>query len=600
MVIDKNLVKDGIRAVPRGVNSGTDPATLSREYVAFAVNTSCRGGYIKTRPGYKKLEIDYGGNESLQDGLFQGASTFKGREQETCIVALISGVLFRYDLGGSPNTVSNIASQVLIGGNPVFDNNSAQERQAWMLDAEGFLIVQNGLERPLIYDGVSTRRAGDGEIRVGCMMEYSNGRIWVVRPDRTSFAAGDIVYGPSGTVAYNFRDAILKTTENEFLNEGGDFTIPMNAGRINAIRNISILDTSMGQGPLQVLTDRATFSVNAPADRTIWKDLTYPIQTVSLIGNGALSQDGTVSINGDIWYRAKDGIRSLVIGLRSFNELGNVPMSREMNRVIEADDKRLLGYDSAIVFENRQLRTCSPANSFLHGTYHRGLIALDFDIASSMAGRQAPAYDGLWTGVRILKLLGGNFGGVDRAFAFVLSASDKIELWEITANDLFDNMSRRIESFIETPALFDGLNMRELFGGEIWIDELSGRTDFDLKWRPDQYAGWFDWHSWSECANYQSCTLTNCEPIPNLQKQYRSKMRLPKPPEGCSVEDNRPANKAFLFQLRLAWTGSNRIRGVAAHTWTIDEEPYGECRLESPCISSNVCPTPVFSYSAET
>lgn len=598
---DPNRVTAGFRSCERGTNSGQDPSTLAQGYVGFLINGTVRGGFPFPRPGVKRLELDYGGNESLQDGLFQDGAYFKPRGGNPLLVASISGRLFKFDVSQIGNPVSDISVQTTVAGVSQYDYNVVSQRQAWMLQYEDWLIVQNNLQRPIFFDGNTSRRAGDGELPPGNVMEYSMGRVWLALPDGLSFIAGDLVYGPSGTLAYDFRDAGLKVTENDFLNEGGKFTVPMTAGPITAMRNIAILDTSMGQGPLQVFTPRAIFSVNAPVDRTTWKDLTYPIVTVTGIGNGALSQAGTVTINGDIWFRANDGIRSFVLALRQFNEFGNVPMSREMSRVIEADDRRLLGFSSAILFDNRLLMTCSPGNSFLHGAYHRGLIALDFDIVSSMSNRLPPAYDGLWTGIRILKLVSGDFDGVDRAFAWILSSQDKIELWEISTKDLFDNTSRRIEMVIEGPALFDGKEMRKLMGGEMFIDQLSGRTDFDVKYRPDQYADWFDLHSWSECANYQTCSLANCEPPGNLQKQYRSRMRFPdEPPAVCVTEDNRPSNLGYTFQPRITVTGSAGVKSLAFHAYMQDEEPYGQCRLEGPCISSNVCPLPVFSYSAET
>jgi hypothetical protein len=473
-------------------------------------------------------------------------------------------------------------------------------REAWMLQAEDWLIVQNGLQRPIFYNGNTSRRAGDGEMLPGKMMEYSKGRVGYVRPDEMSIRFGDLVYGPSGTNEFAFRDSILKDTENNYLNEGGEFTVPGNFGKVTAIRNVAILDTSMGQGPVQVFTEQAVFSMNLPVDRTTWKDLQFPAQTATLIAPGATAQDATINVNGDIWYRSKDGIRTLILGVRDFTTPGNVPVSREMTYVIDADDERSLKYASAILFKNRWLVTCSPGNSFLHGTYHRGVIALDFDIVSSMSNRLPPAYDGLWTGLRVLKLLAGDFDGVERAFAFVLSSADKIELWEITANDLFDNMTRRIEWVLETPAFFDGIQMRKLRGGEMFMDEMSGRVNLDVKYRPDQHAAWFDWSAWSECANYQTCSLANCEPPKNLKPQYRSRMRFQDdPPNACVDENNLPSNQGYTFQVRLAVTGAARLKALAVHADQQDKEPYGECRGEGVCKDSNVCNPSVFSYSSE-
>ncbi len=214
----------------------------------------------------------------------------------------------------------------------------------WMVQAENFVVIQDGFSKPLIFNGTSLRRAKDDEIKTGRVMAYVNGRIWYALPNGFSFRATDIVYG-DGT-----RASVLKETENTFLNEGGDFSVPSDSGGITAMAVPGDPDTSLGQGPLLVFTPRYVFSVQAPVDRDVWKNLNYPIQAISLLTSGALGARSAITVNGDVFYRAIDGIRSFIIARRSFSDWGNTPISGEMTPIVENDQTSLLWASSAVVW----------------------------------------------------------------------------------------------------------------------------------------------------------------------------------------------------------------------------------------------------------
>ena len=71
-----------------------------------------------------------------------------------------------------------------------------------------------------------------------------------------------------------------------------------------------LLAANFHLGELFLNSSNGAFSVNAPVDRTIWKNLTYPIQTVCLIDYGPTGPRNGASVNGDWWYRSVDGVRS--------------------------------------------------------------------------------------------------------------------------------------------------------------------------------------------------------------------------------------------------------------------------------------------------
>jgi hypothetical protein len=582
---ERGQVYDGFVTLERGMDSGRTAASLPTNQVSFAVNTTFRGGYPKTRPGLKKCPLTFPNTSgtldetlaaAFADGRFQGAEFYDGGLNPSSLLASIGGSLYRIAVE-SAFAVQDISPPTL---------NSSLRPRAWFCQAEEFMLVNDGQSKTIVYDGgTTTRLTRDDELPVGTAMVYANGRMWVALPNGISFMAGDIVYGSSGTAAREYRDSILKQTENNYLNEGGYFAMPPNCGGIVALRTTNNLDTSLGQGPLLVLTPNLVASVQAPIDRTTWKDLNYPIQTVALLSYGAVSEGSVVNVNGDLFYRAEDGIRSFAMARREFGQWGNTPISAEMNRVLEYDTGFLLEHSSSVVFNNRLLVTCSPYIVQDHGIAHRGLSVLDFDILSRMAGVQPPAWDGLWTGLNVLKLVKGRFAGQERCFAFVLNGAKQIELWELTLNDPHDSGDAGdtpIEWYPETRA-FDfqsPFDLKNLEFGELWLDELRGAVEIQAYYRPDEYAQWVDWHSagWTEEATDTFAAPDSTTPPEPPRTQSRSKMRLPNPDSTVDEIEERPFKQFFRLQVLLKFVGHCRLKQVRLVARPEQEQARGEYR----------------------
>jgi hypothetical protein len=572
MEFDRSHIYDGFLTLERGVDSGRTPASLARNQAAFAVNTTFRGGYPKCRPGWIKQPLDFQGDiaAAFKDGRFQGATFYDGaKTSESCLLAGIGGRLYRIaplsEFGTADITPAEVGSTLL--------------PQRWFCQAEEYMICQDGQMRPIIFDGGGTRRLSrDDELPVGRAMAYAGGRVWVTLADGYRFMAGDLVYSNGET------NAVLLTTENDFLNEGGHFAMPGNSGGITAMVPTSNLDSSLGQGPLLVIAPHLIASVQAPFDRTTWKDVNYPIVAVALHGYGGLSDRSAVTVNGDVWYRAEDGIRSFILARRDFGQWGNTPSSAEMNRVIDLDTRFMLDMSSAAVFDNRFLCTVSPFSVQGHGVAHRGLAVLDFDILSRMHGAEPPAWEGIWTGVNVLQLVTGRFAGRERAFAFVLNGAQQIELWELSRNYPFDygeGGDTRIEWSVELKAMdFDTpFSQKALEYGEIWVDELSGKINVSAEWRPDEYPKWLEWHGgWDENAVRHQSMLSLLQRRATPRAQYRAKMKLPNPdylPDDISDTDLR---NFFTIQPRIQIVGRCRLRQFRVAGRHLQEFPVGQHR----------------------
>jgi hypothetical protein len=506
---------------------------------------------------------------------------------------------------GSNLTIENVdgtpAANVVLGTAVVYlDANDPSAGVSYMVQAEDFLIAQDGKSLPFIYDGSTSRRAQSqlGEVPVGTVMAYGRGRLWVAIGGN-KFVAGDIVYGPSGTADYDKRDAILKFTENTFLSGGGAFTAP---GRITAMQFISSLDTSTGQGPLMVFTVEAICSIRAPLEREAWAVMVDPIQTISLLANGATSFYATVpTTNGDIFYRANDGLRSFFSAVREVGSWGNTPISREIGNLIANDDLNALQFCSAITFDNRLLFTGSSIH-YNDGVYWRGIGALDFDGITGIFDKTPPAYDGIWFGVNVLWIYSGKYGNNERAFMAVLNQESRNELWEITKSDKFENGNGRIKwKWVSRAFKFESpLEMTRLQSCELFPREVVGEVDLTLKYRPDDYPCWFSWMAQPVCADYRKCSDATCTvPPANFRPGYRTRIPYGQPSDTDELNDLKPARLGYTHQLSLEIEGYCELKYAVLRADIIDEEPAPPVDIGEECQLIDCCVDDGFAWRSD-
>ena len=395
------------------------------------------------------------------------------------------------------------------------------------------------------------------ELPAGRMGTYGLGRNWQSGIDGISYLGGDIVGYSSGSAAYNFRDAVLKMTANQTLLVG-NFRVPGAAGQITGMVFPAQLDTSLGQGPLQVFCQRSIFSCLAPIDASAWQATTNPLQVESLKGNGAASHWSIVLSNADIFFKSHDDqVRSLLLARLDYRKWGDTPIGLEMGRIFDDEDSQLLNFISGVEFDNRMLMTATPTQGSL-GVYHTDLVAYNYDAVSSSSNKSDPVWEGTWRGLNILKVVTGFFGGVQRTFAFVLNTtSNSIELWEIeqwTGDPVFDNGSTPVTMQFETPCFFNQTNQKspfdlcQLIDGEIYADSMQGVVNFLIEYQPDFDTEWHVWNSWS----------LNAGDTPS----YRTRMGFGSPPDDFNNPMLRQTREGYFFQLRVTISGPARVRGI--------------------------------------
>lgn len=411
------------------------------------------------------------------------------------------------------------------------------------------------------------------ELPPGRMLDYGMGRVWEALTDGFSFIAGDIVCGSSGSPNCGGRDAVLKVTENDTLFSGGAFRVPGGAGQITAMQFIAMLDVAMGQGPMQVFTTLSVFGCQAPTDRTTWQGLSTPILPESLKGAGGISQWSVSPSSGDLLFRSSDGaLRSLLMARLDFNKWGNTPISREMQQVMDAEDKTLLFYDSSATFNNRCLLLAHPISS-PRGTYFTSILALNFDPKSGLQGKAPSVWDGEWTGMKALRIISGMFGGMERCFAICLSDDLlQIELREIRldTHGINDEDTTKVTWFFESPSLFLGQqgqykhDYKRLMDGEVYFDKLQTDVVVEAYYKCDQYPAWVPWYSTT--IKYQ----------PN-DPGFRPRVGLGLPnAQAYDKVNNRPLREGFAVQVKVVVTGYARCLGARFAADLIPEPEFAQ------------------------
>jgi hypothetical protein len=429
-------------------------------------------------------------------------------------------------------------------------------------------------------------------------MDYYGGRLWYAQGRQ--YSAGDMVGGPTGTLVDHFRDSILCVQENPLCVGGDGFTVPTNAGNIRALTHSANINSQLGEGVLYISTRKTIYSLAVPVTRTDWigaNSNNQPLQTVVQLVNGAVGDRSVVVVNGDIFYQSLEpAIRSLQISVRNFGQWGNTPISQNELRALEANDRGLMRFSSGIQFDNRMLQLVLPVMASTGvNVVHQAILPLDFDVVSNLSTQgptnvsgtsavRPPVWEGAYDGLQFLQLFERDFGGLHRGFSAVISAMDgSIEIWELTTTSRTENGDNRVTWGFESTAFTwspSGLEvkLKQLKGGECWIDSVSGTVDMDVWYREDADPCWRMWFhtqfcSARGCQEAEPVCINPYPPVP-FREGYRYPIVFPEPKAACDSMGVRPTTIGYQFQVKVILKGWCRIRGLILYAIPHSEPQY--------------------------
>lgn len=601
-----------IRYDTQTARTGETPALINgvgSNQLSWLVNGSVRGGGIGQRMTLQPLV-----RGASWSGLYQGGIMYESDGTNPILIVAIGGRIYRIRVD-TDNGVTDLSA--------VFGFTMPDTLGFFHFSqAEMFAIIQAGdlVTNPLFYDfgqlGIRPElmRRSNGFVGVGNPtneipaagpMCYQAQRLWYAFG--RNYAAGDIVRNrTSGSAAYDYRDSVIKVTENAVAYGGDAFIVPTNAGVIRGMAFGSNLNTALGESDLFIFTRRSVYACSAPITREDWTAATLnlmPIQKIAVVKGGAYGDRCLVPVNSDIFFSGPPNgdIRTVQTTVRDTKTWGNVPLSNNVERALVQNDRSLLYAATGIQFDNRLLMGSLPKLTPV-GPGFQAIIPLDFDTISEFAGEDSaktPAWEGVQDysgGPQILQLFEGDFGGRERAFAMVWSERNQaIEVWELRPDLRFDNGENRVVRVIEFPAYAfgDPFGLKQLDAGELWIDKMLGTVDFEVYYRPDSYACWTRWTVFQKCAA-KDCREDIDDPCPDTGypiepscEQDAIPINFGKPPPGPCVQGvERPTTWGFQFQVKLVIRGWCRIRGLRLYAIWREKKPYHglACNVSSPNI----------------
>lgn len=525
------------------------------------------------------------------------------------LISLAGTVATFQNVNDPPGTDNPALANVLLSGQPIpaLDPNSAIRPHAWFVQAENWLIIQDGISPAFLWNGLTMTRSNRqlDQVPIGTCMGYGRGRLWVA-VQGSLYVGGDLVWSDPS----KGRDSVIYFTENTFLAEGGAFAVP--TGPITGLSFAAGLDTATNDGDLLVTTHNQVYAFSAPIDRTVWQQLQYPIQRYAMLDAGSLNHESIVRVNGDLMFRSSVGVSSFMYARRQFGTWANTPISSEVRRILEQDDSDLLYAASAVYFDNRMLMTCSPRNDQDRGVWHAGLVVIDFNLVSNLGINTAPVWEGLWTGPKIFQLTRPQVSGVNRCMALCLG-DDGIELWELNKGGRFDNDGTddiRVQSSLETRGMAAQLpgSLKRYETTDLWLSKLAGQLDITGYFRNERTERWTPIGTQEVCTKYRDCTTGGCTTPKTYREQGRSRVGLNMAPVKPDAANGGFSCDGYIFQVRLDLTGYWRLERFRAGFEPQTEDQYGTLKgagcvtseddvcQDTECTGSEFCDPDMFTY----
>lgn len=592
------------------LQSDLNPNGLRRDQLSWLQNAGVRTAGILQRTGWQPLL------KIIDAGLWQGGYIYEPDGANPYLVCSISGHIYQVLLE-PPYSVTDLSAAFGLF-------NPADSEMAFFCQGENILVVQAGdyytgplaippggtndygqvlvngsTTLPLFWNGTILRRSRGittaapanlpdiNEIPAATVMDYYGNRLWYGAG--RAISGGDMVGGLSGHPIDHRRDAIISVTENPLCFQGDGFTVPTNAGNIRAIKHSSNINASLGQGQLYIFTRKAVYQLTVPTTRTDWINADTgngPQLTVVQLVNGAVGDRCVVPINGDLFYQSfEPGIRSLLLAQRYFGDAqwGNTPISQNEERALQFNDRALMRFSSGIEFNNRVLNAVLPVLAS-DGTnvIHQGILPLDFDIVTNLEEKKKPVWEGIWDGLQVLQLFSGDFGGLPRAFATNISDEDgSINVWELTTDQRMQNGDNRVTWGAEFPAFTWATSgyefrLKQLNGGELWVDKVAGTVDMDFYYRADAEPCWRFWFHHQICAARcedmnDALTSYPCEPT---REGYVFTVSFPEPHAVCNQMQVRPTTQGYQHQVKCMIKGWCRIRGLLLYALPVSKPQF--------------------------
>ena len=153
------VLYDSLSTFEQGMDSGLAPLLLPKNQLAMATNSTVRGTFIGPRSSIRKIALQLGATDPTVFGapnIFQGAGFYKPDTGSEQLALVLNGRFFTLTPSGTTPTAT--VAEIPVPGGP----NPATQPQAWLWQAEKWLIWNDGVSNPLFFDGTTLTRSTFG------------------------------------------------------------------------------------------------------------------------------------------------------------------------------------------------------------------------------------------------------------------------------------------------------------------------------------------------------------------------------------------------------------------------------------------------------
>lgn len=522
-MVDK-LISDGSTIFVGGQDASKSPQEVPDDAYFTGVNVSTEKGVLRPRWGWDKRKIAFpsGGvkqanttiksyKDLFHTGKFQ-AATYYSVGTDYFLIVVISGQIYAI------NIATFVAQHVPLEGEQI---NPRADRINWS-NAGKYLVLFDYPAFPVIIDGLTARRADPkkNEIPVSNIGGYNQNRL-IIGNAGNEFTAGD----PVGSLAapdapITFLEFL--TPNSPYFGQVFQLNTNYNNDPITAVSFLQVVDTSTGIGPLLVATKEAIYSYLTQNPRNTWEAGQFG--SVIVYNAGVAGPRAIVNLNSDVIFISSDGqARSLSMSRDEQGKWSKTPISREVQNWLKLNDPSLVKYSTVTYFNNKVFLSANPYRTKCLGINNEplpdyasgGFAVLELDNISTLTKESAPAWAGLWTGVRPMDMV------VVNNRAFVISKDGRVnEIYEVNPNRTYDtdgSSIRYVKSKITTrehdfptssqsgaPASTSFQN-KVLHSLDLTLHSLKGDFKTTVRYRPDQSANFIDWGSFEHKAPWRIC-----------------------------------------------------------------------------------------------
>lgn len=565
-----------------GMNAGAGPyRVLAEDELPLLVNGTVRNAWVRSRPPWicRPLQWDsVTAQRSFERGLFQGAGFYNGPAGPRLVFSFSGSVLVV-----NPQGYTLKASLE----KPCF---SKAKPEVWFQQRGKHLVCQDGINPPVILTGDAAEQGTDPNkgVPVGEMMADGWGRLAVVLPGRRRIAFSDHESDPT-------RDGPLSFTEDtEYFKNARYFEIEGSHGLITGIIFAPALGRNADMGPLLVFTEKAVLAYDVSQPRDTWT--TVDIKSTPLPETGGGAPNSLVARGADVIFTAHDGrVMSLKAALRRDEDARLSIYDEAVWPLYSNGDGPNLFRRWACRHDNRTLITIEPervpGGSKEEPTRirHRGIVALQ---EQPRIVRDAPVWDGLWTGILPVCLVTGTIAGVARCWAVSLDPDGVHRLYELGTEGpdvTVTGETRRIPTLMKLrPADFDFTFRPKPYAAAAFrLDEASG---------PVTITGW-----WEQDGKVPRHWFTSNENVPDCWTCQGDALSVPRPARLPRVNPPAPPSD-FPFYEATIWL---QLRGNASLSGAVIEvsEPKASPDTLTTRAGGNVicaetaCPPDPYGYN---